>query len=115
MQCNFLTDILDLVYLRFAQNAQREHSIHTGNCSILGCWNPLEKLAEMFLNTFHCIRFSKTDTVKSYGEKIVLKTLQLEFNPMWEIILFIMILMWLITLYCKWILPAYILDMSIKI
>ena len=25
MQCNFLTGILDLVYLRFAQNAQRVH------------------------------------------------------------------------------------------
>ena len=25
MQCNFLTDILDLVYLRFAQNVQRAH------------------------------------------------------------------------------------------
>ena len=25
MQCNFLTDILDLVYLRFAQNVQRMH------------------------------------------------------------------------------------------
>ena len=25
MQCNFLTDILDLVYLRFAQNVQKMH------------------------------------------------------------------------------------------
>ena len=25
MQCNFLTDIFDLVYLRFASNAQRVH------------------------------------------------------------------------------------------
>ena len=25
MQCNFLTDILDLVYLRFALNIQRVH------------------------------------------------------------------------------------------
>ena len=25
MQCNFLTDILDLVYLRFAQNVQSVH------------------------------------------------------------------------------------------
>ena len=25
VQCNFLTDILDLVYLRFAQNVQRVH------------------------------------------------------------------------------------------
>ena len=25
MQCNFLTDILDLVYLRFAYNVQRVH------------------------------------------------------------------------------------------
>ena len=25
MQCNFLTDILDLVYLRFAENVQRVH------------------------------------------------------------------------------------------
>ena len=25
MQCNFVTDILDLVYLRFAQNVQRVH------------------------------------------------------------------------------------------
>ena len=25
MQCNFLTDIFDLVYLRFAENAQRVH------------------------------------------------------------------------------------------
>ena len=25
MQCNILTDILDLVYLRFAQNVQRVH------------------------------------------------------------------------------------------
>ena len=25
MQCNFLTDILDLIYLRFALNVQRVH------------------------------------------------------------------------------------------
>ena len=27
MQCNFLTDILDLVYLRFALNVQKMHLI----------------------------------------------------------------------------------------
>ena len=39
-------------------------------------WNCLEKLAEIFMNTFHGIN----DAVKSYGEKIVLKTLQLKFS-----------------------------------
>ena len=52
---NFLGDILDLVYLRFALfkeciKAQRilQH---------LGCGICLEKLEEMFLNTFHCDKF----------------------------------------------------------
>ena len=48
VQCIFLTDILDLVYLHFALNAQRVHL-----STELGCWDHLEKLVEMFLNTFH--------------------------------------------------------------
>ena len=46
----------------------------------LGCWNFLEKLAEMYLNTFHRRSFSINDAVKSYREKLDLKTLQLEFR-----------------------------------
>ena len=34
----------------------------------------------MFLNAFHLIRFSINDPLKSYGEKIVLKILQLELS-----------------------------------
>ena len=40
----------------------------------LGCWNCLEKLAEMLLNNFHReFFFSINDTVKRYREKLVLK------------------------------------------
>ena len=39
----------------------------------------LEKLAEMFLNIFHRKKMFKNGGVKSYGEKIVLKTLHLDF------------------------------------
>ena len=42
MQCNILTDIFDLVYLCFAKNVRR-----------VRLYSILEKLAEMFLNTFH--------------------------------------------------------------
>ena len=48
MQCNFLTDILDLVYLRFALNVKRVHLSTEEPVQHLGCWNHLEKLAEMF-------------------------------------------------------------------
>ena len=34
----------------------------------------------MYLNTFHRRSFSINDAVKSYREKLVLKTLQLEFR-----------------------------------
>ena len=34
----------------------------------------------MFLNTFHGVKMFQNDAVKSYREKIILKTLQLEFN-----------------------------------
>ena len=40
----------------------------------------MEKLAEIFLNTFNRISFSIYDAVKSYCEKLVLKTYQLEFS-----------------------------------
>ena len=50
------------------------------NLHHLGWWNCLEKLAEIFLNTFHRISFSINDAVKSFRDKTVLKTLQLEFS-----------------------------------
>ena len=39
----------------------------------LGCWTCLEKLAEMFLNTFHRRSFLINEAVKSYRKKLVLK------------------------------------------
>ena len=53
--------------------------MHLSTEEPVGSWKCLEKLAEMFLNIFHRISFSK-DTVKRYREKIVLNTLQLEFS-----------------------------------
>ena len=108
MQCNYLTDILDLVYLRFAKNVQRVHLYTEVTAE---SWM-LEPFGESGVDVPKYISLKMT--VKSYREKIVLKALQLVFNPTWEIISFTMILMWLIPLYCKWILPAYILDRSIK-
>ena len=35
------------------------------------------------MNTFHWISFSINEAVKSYREKIVLKTLQLEFSMLY--------------------------------
>ena len=46
------------------------------NLQQLGCWNCLEKLAKMFLNSFHQVKI----LVKNDREKIVLKALQLEFS-----------------------------------
>ena len=46
--------------------------------------NCLEKLVEVFLNTFHREKFSINDVVKSYHEKTVLKSLQLEFSSVWN-------------------------------
>ena len=48
MQCNFLTDNFDIDYSPFALNVQ-----HRCNCSILDVEHLLEKLAEIFLFTFH--------------------------------------------------------------
>ena len=50
------------------------------NLQYLGCGNCLEKLAEMFLSIFIGISFSIYDAVKSYCEKLVLKTKQQQFN-----------------------------------
>ena len=51
VQRTFLTDLFDLVYLRFASNAQRVH-LYSVNCSILD-WNHLEKLVLLFLYNLH--------------------------------------------------------------
>ena len=56
MQCNFLTDILDLVYLRFALNVQRVH-LSTEKPAASRMLEPFGELAEMFLNTFHHEQF----------------------------------------------------------
>ena len=50
------------------------------NLQLLGCWNHLEKLAEMFLNTFHRENILLKLKIKSYCEKLGLKTYQLEFS-----------------------------------
>ena len=48
------------------------------NLQHLGCWNHLEKLAEMFLNTFHRDYISLKLKIKKLLPKIKSKTLQLE-------------------------------------
>ena len=59
----FVTDILDRLSALCWKCSKSIYMKH------LGCWNHSEKLAEMFLITFHRKRYSKNDAVKSYCEK----------------------------------------------
>ena len=59
-------------------NCSKSESKHRG-AAAFWTWNCLKKLVEMFLNTFIGRSVSINDAVKSYREKIVLKTLQLQF------------------------------------
>ena len=71
MQCNFLTGILDLVYLLIMFTEETAAS-----------WM-LELFGEVVRGVpeyFSYGAFSINDVVKSYREKTVLKTLQLEFS-----------------------------------
>ena len=52
VQCNFLTDILDLVHLRFAENVQRVY-LCTDVTAASWMLEPFGEVGEMFLNIFH--------------------------------------------------------------
>ena len=45
------------------------------NLQHLGCWNKMEKLAEMFLNTFHCEHILLKLKIKKLVRKIKSKNL----------------------------------------
>ena len=74
MQCNFLTDILDLVYLCFALNVQRVHlsTEEPAASRMLESFGEVEgDVSEYFSSRTH---FAKIEDKKSYCEKLVLKT-----------------------------------------
>ena len=80
MQCTFLIDILDFVYLRFVQNIQRVH-LSTEEPAASRMLEPFGEVGgdvpEYFSSRTH---FAKIENKKSYCEKLSLKTLQLEFS-----------------------------------
>ena len=53
----------------------KECILAQGNLLHLGCWNCLEKLAEMFLNTFHRKICSINDAVKNRKVEISSKNI----------------------------------------
>ena len=74
MQCNFLTAILDLVYLCFAQNVQRVH-LSTDETAASRMIEPFGEVGgdvpEYLSSRTH---FAKIEDKKSYCEKLSLKT-----------------------------------------
>ena len=66
MQCSFLTDIFDLVYLRFAQNAQRVHLC----TELIAASMMLEPLGEVGAN-FSLQLSSQTQFTKINNKKVI--------------------------------------------
>ena len=66
MQCNFLTDIFDSVYLRFAQNAQRVHLC----AELIAASMMLEPLGEVGAN-FSLQLSSRTQFTKVNNKKVI--------------------------------------------
>ena len=71
VQCNFLTDILDLIYLRFTQNVQRLH-LSTGEPAASRMLELFGEVGGNFPEYFTSDEFFHKSR-KSYHEKIVLK------------------------------------------
>ena len=74
MQCTFLTDILDFVYLRLVQNIQRVH-LSTEEPEASRMLEPFGEVGgdvpEYFSSRTH---FAKIEDKKSYCKKLSLKT-----------------------------------------
>ena len=66
MQCSFLTDIFDLVYLRFAKNAQRVHLCAELNAAVM----MLKPLGEVGAN-FSLQLSSRTQFTKINNKKVI--------------------------------------------
>ena len=66
MQCNFLTDIFDSVYLRFAENAQRVHLC----AEVIAASMMLEPLGEVGAN-FSLQLLSRTQFTKINNKKVI--------------------------------------------
>ena len=68
MQCNFLTDIFDLVYLRFAENAKRVHLC----AELIAASMMLEPLGEVGAN-FSLQLSPRTQFTKINNKKVIVE------------------------------------------